>query len=357
MSKPLILVINPGSTSTKIALYQGNEEIWDESIDYDSARLQQYERAVDQLDMRRSDIEALLVKRKVDLSSLNAVVGRGGPFKPLESGTYRINETLIQDIQQGKVQAEHISNIGSLLADELARKAKAPAFFVDPVSVDEFIPLARYSGLPELERRSLVHALNVKATAHMAAAELGRPLSGLNLIVAHLGGGISICPLEGGRIVDVNNANEGGPFSPERAGSLPISSLAKLCFSGKYAYLEMKKMLVGKAGLTAYLGINDAREVVKRIEQGDEKAKEVFQAMAYQIAKEIGAMATVLSGKVDAILLTGGLAHQKILCGWIEERVKFIAPVRVYPGENELEALALGALRVLNGEENAKDYN
>ncbi|MBN2415752.1 butyrate kinase [bacterium] len=356
MNDYVILALNPGSTSTKIALYKNDTLVWDESIDYGSEELNRFERIVDQLEMRKRDIEAVLREHGTDVRSLAAVVGRGGPFKPLESGTYRVDEALLSDIRQGNVQADHISNIGAVLADSLASQAGITAFFVDPVSVDEFIPLARYSGMPGLERRSLVHALNVKATARRAADALGKPLQSLNLVVAHLGGGISVCPLLKGRIIDVNNANEGGPFSPERTGSLPVSSLVKLCYSGEFTYADMKKKITRQGGLTAYLGVNDGRRIVARIEEGDDEAREVFEAMAYQIAKEIGAMATVLSGEVDAIVMTGGLAHQRMLLDWIEARVSFIAPMLVFPGENELEALALGALRVLRGEEEPRNY-
>lgn len=351
-----ILVINPGSTSTKVALYEDEREAWSETIVYDKNQLDGYERVIEQYEMRRLDVEETQKKRNLDLKSLSAVVGRGGPFKSLKSGTYRVDENLLEDVKAGRVQAEHISNIGVMLADELARKAGVPAFFVDPVSVDEFESLARVSGIPELERVSLLHTLSVRATAHKAAKDLGREYSDLNFIVAHLGGGISICPIRKGRIVDVNNANEGGPFAPERAGGLPSSSLVKLCYSGKFSYSEMKKRLVGNGGLAAHLGTNDSREVEKRIAGGDEKARLIYEAMAYQIAKEIGAMATVLKGEIDAILLTGGMAKSDMLVEWITERVSFLAPVRVYAGENEMEALALGVLRVLRGEEEGKKY-
>ncbi|MCK5147696.1 butyrate kinase [bacterium] len=351
-----ILAINPGSTSTKVALYNNDQMQWNDSIDYSREELEGFDTVLDQLELRRRDIEKILIQRNTSVSSLDAVVGRGGPFKALTGGTYIVNDVIISDIVEGRVQAEHISNIGSLLASDFALKADAPAYFVDPVSVDEFGPLAHYSGLPELPRRSLVHALNVKATARKAADKIGKPLDELNMVVAHLGGGISICPLEKGRIVDVNNANDSGPFSPERAGSLPVTGLMKLCFSGRYTLAELKKKVVGNGGLVAYLGVNDGRKVREMIEAGDKKAKEVFEALAYQIAKEIGAMGTVLKGNIDAIVLTGGMAHNDMLMGWVSERISFLAPIFYYPGENELEALALGALRVLKGEEEPKTY-
>ena len=351
-----ILTINPGSTSTKVALYEDEACAWSESLKYDKEDLAGFENVVDQFEMRQNDIRKLLEDKGVDIKTLSAVVGRGGLFKPLESGTYCIDEAVLSDVKAGKVQDEHISNIGSLLTYEIAQEAGIPSFFVDPVSVDEFEDLARISGIPEIERKSLLHTLNVKATAHKAAKDLGKPLTEMNLIVAHLGGGISICPIKKGRIVDVNNANEGGPFSPERGGALPSSSLAKLCYSGQFSAAEMKKRIVGNGGLIAHLGTNDSIEIEQMIEKGDEKARLIYEAMGYQIAKEIGAMATVLKGEVDAVLITGGLAKSDILVDWIKERVSFLASVYLYPGENEMESLALGGLRVLRGEEEAKTY-
>jgi len=351
-----ILAINPGSTSTKLALFEDEKCLWTKSIHYQKNQLRQFRNVTDQLELRITDVQTILKEMAWDRTQCSAVVGRGGPFKRLDSGTYAVDEAVLHDIREGRVQAEHISNIGPLIAHKLAKESGLPAFFVGPVSVDEFKPLARISGLPDIERRSLLHALNIKATAHKAADALGKPLGKLNIIVAHLGGGISICAIETGRIIDVNNANEGGPFSPERTGALPVSSLVKLCYSGKFDYDEMKRRIVGEGGLSAWLGTNDSREVEEMIDNGNEKAQLVYEAMSYQIAKEIGAMATVLSGKVDQVLITGGLARSERLVDWISKRVAFIAPVAVYPGENELEALALGALRVLKGEEEAKTY-
>lgn len=351
-----ILAINPGSTSTKVALFENETVRWSEILSYTKDRLAQFDRVIDQLEIRRDDIRDLLSEKKVTPSDLSAVVGRGGPFKPLESGTYRIEESVVNDVKAGRVQADHISNIGVLLAYEIAKEAGIPSFFVDPVSVDEFEDVARISGLPDLERKSLLHALNVKATAHQAAADSGEHLSAMNFIVAHLGGGISVCPIRKGRIVDVNNANEEGPFSPERAGGLPSSSLVKLCYSGTYDYNGMKKRLVGGGGLVAHLGTSDLVEIEERIRNGDERAALIMEAMAYQIAKEIGAMATVLEGKIDAILLTGGMAYADRIIESIKKKVSFLAPVRVYPGENEMRSLTLGTLRVLKGEEVSKTY-
>jgi butyrate kinase len=296
-----------------------------------------------------------LKEEKIELESLAAVVGRGGLLKPMPSGTYKVTDVMIEDLKIG-VQGEHASNLGGILARGIADLQGIPSFIVDPVAVDEFPDIARVSGLPELPRKSLVHSLNIKAVGRRAAKDMGKTLADVNFIVAHLGGGISISPVEKGLIIDANNANDAGPFSPERAGSLPVGALIKLCYSGKYTQSEIKKMVVGKAGLVGYLGTNDARDVIKMIENGDEKAGLIFDAMTYQISKEIGAMATVLKGKVDAVILTGGIAYSNLLCEKIAKRVQFIAPVKVYPGEDEMLALAEGTQRVLDGEEQAKIY-
>ncbi|MBN1780662.1 butyrate kinase [bacterium] len=351
-----ILVINPGSTSTKIALFENESLIWQECIEYQSAVLARFRNSLEQLPLRQNDIGDLLKKKQVDISSIDAVAGRGGPFRPLESGTYRIDKRVLNDVKQGKVQADHISNIGVLLADHFARQADAPAFFVDPVCVDEFDAEARYSGLPELERRSLLHALNIKAVARQAASVVNKTLAQFNGIVAHLGGGISVCAIRNGRMVDVNNANEEGPFSPERSGSLPVSSLVRLCFSGRYGADQMKKKIVGQGGLTAYLGTNRLPDIWERIDRGDDQARQVLRAMTYQIAKEIGAMAAVLFGHADAVVLTGGLCHDDRLMSWIDDRVAFIGPVIRIPGEREMEALASGVLRVIRNEESCLEY-
>ncbi|MFA5032648.1 MAG: butyrate kinase [bacterium] len=349
-----LFVINPGSTSTVCSLFEDEKEVKREKLSHSQEELKQYKNSLEQLGFRFKIIEDLL--NKWDVKKIDAAVGRGGPFKPIVSGTYTVNETMLNDVKEGRVLAEHISNIGPLLASKVANKFNVPAFTVDPVSVDEFEPLARVAGIPEVTRVALQHTLNIKAMARKAASQLGKSLDAINLIVAHLGGGISICPLKSGKIIDANNANEGGPFSPERSGSLPVTQLVKLCFSGKYDEKWIKKRLVGNGGITAHLGTNSIEEVRDRIANGDEKAKFYIEAMAYQIAKEIGAMATVLKGKVDGIVLTGSAANYKLLVDLIKERTEFIAPALVLPGENEMLALAQGALRVLNVEETAKQY-
>ena len=348
-----ILAINPGSTSTKLAIYDGDSQFASETLRHDPSGLASA--VADQLDQRTD-----LIKQWLDASpvadKINAVVGRGGLLKPISSGTYAVNDAMIEDLHRG-VQGEHASNLGGLIAHKLAEPLGVPAYIVDPVAVDEFIPEARVSGIPEISRRSLSHALNIKAVAHRAARDLGQQLADINMIVVHLGGGISVAPLRGGRMVDVNNANEGGPFSPERTGGLPVGDVVKMAYSGRYTEKELLSVFTRKGGLLAYLGTNDGQEIASRIADGDEQADLVFRAMAYQVAKEVGAMAAVLCGKVRAVVLTGGLAHSELLTGWIKDRVRFVAPVLVFPGEDEMQALAEGALRVLTGAEKPQEYN
>lgn len=350
-----ILVINPGSTSTKIALYNEGQCISSTSLSHSAEEVKKYEKIYDQKDMRTFVILKWLMEQGLSAEKLSAVVGRGGLLRPMPGGTYAVTEAMLEDLQFG-FQGEHASNLGGIIAYEIASKAFIPAFIVDPVAVDEFEEVARISGLPELPRRSLVHALNIKAVTRRVCSKLDKSFENSSFVVAHLGGGISIAPVKNGRIIDVNNANEDGPFSPERAGGLPVGDVAKLAYSGKYTYKELKKKIVGEAGLTGYLGTNDGRVVDKLIKEGYGKAELVFMAMAYQIAKEIAAYSTVLMGKVDAVILTGGLAHNKRLMNWIKERVEFIAPVELVPGEDEMQALYEGAARVVMGEEKAKIY-
>lgn len=351
-----ILAINPGSTSTKIAIYDNEKEVFETTLRHSNEELEPYEKVSDQYDFREKVILKTLNENGINLTKLSAVVGRGGLFKPIKGGTYTVNEAMLEDIRTAK-RGEHASNLGGMIAYEIAKQLNIPAYIVDPVVVDELEPIARISGMPEIERISIFHALNQKAVAKRYAKDVNKPYNELNLIVAHLGGGISVGAHTNGRVVEVNNALDGeGPFSPERTGSLPVGDLAKLCFSGKYTYPEMKKKITGKGGLVAYLGTNDGRDVVKMIENGDEKAKLVFEAMAYQVAKDIGSCATVLKGKVDAIILTGGLAYGPMLTNWIKSRVEFISEVVVYPGEDEMSALAQGGLRILRKEEEPQIY-
>ena len=355
MARELVLVINPGSTSTKIAIYNGTTKLAQENLDHDTSILEKFEKITDQYDYRKDMILSWMNEKGYTPSTLRAVVGRGGLLRPMPSGAYKVTQPMIEDLIVG-IQGEHASNLGGMIADAIAKSEGIEAFIVDPVAVDEFEPLARISGMPEIKRKSLVHALNIRAIAHRVANEMGKKLDDVNFVVAHLGGGISVVPMKKGKMIDANNANEMGPFSPERAGGLPVGDIAKMSFSGQYTFTELKKMMRGKGGMTAYLGTNDGREVVKRIENGDAEAKLIFEAMSYQIAKEIGAMATVLEGKVDAVVLTGGVAYSKYLTDYVADHVGFIAPVIIKAGEDEMEALNLGVLRVLNGEETAKIY-
>lgn len=351
-----LLIINPGSTSTKIAIYDNEKPVFEEVLRHSAEELEPYPTIYSQYQFRKNVILETLNKRDINLRKLSAVVGRGGLLHPIPSGTYEVNDKMVEDLRIGLL-GQHASNLGGILAKEIASQLNIPAYIVDPVVVDEMDDVARISGMPEIERVSIFHALNQKAVARRAAKDLGKRYEETNLIITHLGGGISVGAHKKGRVVDVNNALDGeGPFSPERAGGLPVTGLLKLCFSGKYTQQEIRKKLVGKGGLVAYLNTNDAREVERMIEQGDKKAELIYQAMAYQVAKEIGSCAAALSGEVDAIVLTGGIAYSKMLTGWIKERVDFISQVLVYPGEDEMKALAEGGLRVLRGEEQAKEY-
>lgn len=355
MSRQCVLVINPGSTSTKVAVFKNTENVLQENLSHDSKELEKYEKITDQFDYRKNIILDWLKSEGYETSQLKAVVGRGGLLKPMPSGTYKVTDVMIEDLNIG-VQGEHASNLGGSIAKSIADIEGIQSYIVDPVAVDEFEDVARISGMPDIKRRSLLHALNIKAVTHNIAKEMNRKVDELNLIVAHLGGGISVVPLKKGKMIDANNANEMGPFSPERTGGLPVGDIAKMCFLGKYTYPEMKKKMRGKGGLVAYLGTNDAREVVKMIENGDEKAKLIYEAMGYQIAKEIGAAGAVLAGDIDAIVLTGGIAYSKMLTDYIEDMVGFMAPVKLQPGEDEMRALNEGVLRILSGEEEAKIY-
>lgn len=351
-----LLIINPGSTSTKIAIFDNEKPILETTLSHSNEELAPFKTVTDQFEFRKNTILEVLNSNGINITKLNAVVGRGGLVRPIESGTYKVNEAMLNDLKVG-VMGQHASNLGGLIAYEIAHQLNIPSFIIDPVVVDEMEDIARISGMPEIERISIWHALNQKAVARRAAKDLGKPYEKLNLIIAHLGGGISVGAHKNGRVIDVNNALNGeGPFSPERTGTLPVGGLVKLCYSGEYTIAEMNKKICGKGGLVAHLGTNDGRDVEKMIAAGNKKAELIFEAMAYQVAKEIGAIATVLEGKVDAICLTGGLAYGSRLVNWIKERVEFIAPVKVYPGEDELIALAEGGLRVLRGEEQAKEY-
>jgi len=351
-----ILAINPGSTSTKIAVFNDETMRYKTTIRHDTNTINTFEHIIDQYAFRKEAVLSSLEKAKVDPKDLDAVVGRGGMLKPIESGTYAVNDAMISDMKQAK-RGEHASNLGCVIAKEIADEIGVPSFIVDPVAVDEMDDMARYTGMPEIKRQSLFHALNQKAIARKAAIDLNKDYTDLNLIVAHLGGGISVGAHHKGRVIDVNNALDGdGPMSPERSGGVPIGPLYKMAFSGDYTLEDIKRKNYGKGGLVAYLGTNDGEEIQSRIENGDTEAEFIFKVMCYQIAKEIGSVATVLKGQVDAIILTGGLAYDDLLVREVKTRTSFIAPIKVYAGEDEMESLALGALRVLRNEETAKTY-
>ncbi len=351
-----ILAINPGSTSTKLSYFEEEDELFAQNLHHSADELAPFVRIVDQLPLRLAAIESFLSRNQLALEKIDAFVGRGGLLAPLPGGTYLVNDKMIQDLHAG-VQGEHASNLGGIIAAELAGRGQKQAFIVDPVVVDELQPVARLSGHPQLARVSIFHALNQKMVARLASARQGKPYTDLNLIVVHLGGGISVAAHKLGRVIDVNNALDGdGPFSPERSGSLPAGALVKLCFSGNYTYDQIKKMIVGKGGMIAYLGSNNMQEIVQRKQAGDTFAGLVYEAMAYQVAKEIGAMSAVLSGRVDAVVMTGGIAHDKEFTDLIAERISFIAPIHLIPGEEEMAALCQGALRVLRQEEPASIY-
>ena len=350
------LIINPGSTSTKIGVFEDETLLFEETLRHSTEEIAQFANIVDQKDFRKKIITDLLESKNFDIKSLNVVVGRGGMLKPIPGGTYAVSEELLADLKAG-VQGQHASNLGGILAKEIGDSIGVPSYIVDPVVVDELMPIARYSGVPELPRVSIFHALNQKAVAKRYAKEIGKAYEYLRLIVVHMGGGVSVGAHENGRVIDVFNALDGdGAFSPERAGGVPNGALIKMCFSGKYTEKEVYGKMVGKGGFNAYLGTNDMREVTKQADGGDEKAIEAKQAFLLQVAKDIGSMACVLNGKVDQIIVTGGIAYGADVVAALKERAEWIAPFTVYPGEDELLALAQGALRVLNGEEEAKAY-
>jgi butyrate kinase len=351
-----ILVINPGSTSTKLSLFKNEKMLFTESIAHSSDLLKSFNCIIEQYEFREKVIYEFLEKKEINLNDIDAVVGRGGLLRPLPSGTYRINQKMINQLRKG-LFGEHASNLGAILAYQISKHKCIPAYIVDPVVVDEMEDIARISGILLLPRKSIFHALNQKAVARKAASDLGKNYQNVNFIVVHMGGGISVGIHQKGRVVDVNNALNGeGPFSPERSGSVPVGDLVQLCFSGKYSQDEIMAMIKGEGGLVAYLNTNDIEQVIKRIRAGDKKAKLILEAMAYQISKQIGEGATALKGNVDAIILTGGISHSNYVVEMIKDRVSFIALVMVYPGEEEMLSLCQGALRVLKGEEKERIY-
>ncbi|SHE53852.1 butyrate kinase [Marinitoga hydrogenitolerans DSM 16785] len=352
-----ILVINPGSTSTKLAIYDDEKLVSKDTVRHSSEELAPFKRMAEQYEFRKDVIKKFLEKSGYPLSTFSAIVGRGGLLRPIPGGVYKINELMKEELREGKY-GEHASNLGALIAHELASEYNIPSFIADPVVVDEMEDIARFSGHPDFERKSIFHALNQKAVARLIAEKMNKKYNEVNLIVVHMGGGISIGAHKKGKVVDVNNALDGdGPFTPERSGTLPMTQIIDLVYSNKITFDEMKKRIKGKGGLVAYLDTNDALEVQKRVESGDEYATLIYKAMALQISKWIGKMATALNFEVDGIILTGGLAYDKNnMIKWLTEHTQFIAPIYIVPGGDEEKALAEAALRVLRGEETPKNY-
>jgi butyrate kinase len=355
--KNLILAINPGSTSTKIAVYNGTEQLFLKNLKHSAEELAPFAKIADQYEFRKEIILKEVSDADFNLKEFKVIIGRGGLIKPVSSGVLEINEMMLEDLRQGR-EGQHASNLGGLIAYDIAQGIPgAKAVIADPVVVDELCDFARISGHPLMPRKSVFHALNQKAIARRYAKEVNKKYEELNLIGVHLGGGISVAAHQNGKVIDVNQALDGdGPFSPERSGTLPVNELIKICFSGKYTEQEIKKMVVGAGGYVAYLGTNDAYQVECKAIEGDKKFEFIQEAMAYQISKEVGAMSTVLKGKVDAIFLTGGIAYSKPFVELLKERIEFIAPVHVYPGEDEMGALALNALMLIKGEAKSIKY-
>jgi len=354
----LLLVINPGSTSTKVALFNNDKLIQEQSLKHDADQLKPYKTVIDQKDMRKAMVINFLTEHRYTLENIDVFVGRGGMLKPLKnSGTYLVTKQMVNDLSIG-LHGYHASNLGAIIAYELAESLNRPSYIVNPVSIDEMEDIARVSGLNGIQRTSIFHALNHKAIGKRHAKAIGKDYDDLNLIIAHLGGGISVAFHKKGRVVDVNNALGGdGPFSPERAGTTPTYPLVELCYSGQFTMEEVKKKLAGQGGLISYIGTANGLEIKRRIEAGDKEAEFYMQAMAYQVAKQIGAMVYITGGKVDGILLTGGLAYNSWFVDQIKAYMGPTYPVTLYPGEDEMRALAEGTLRVLNKQEKLQVYN
>ncbi len=356
MSKEVVLVINPGSTSTKVAIYDREGSLYDENVRHEPEELAKFDKVTEQFELRLKAIRECFKNQNVDQYNIVAIAGRGAPLKPLVGGTYNVDQALLEDLRECKY-SNHASNLGAIISSELAEEYGVKAYITDPITTDEFIPESRISGVPQIVRKCRSHALNIKANARRIASELGKPLEELNFVVCHMGGGISVCALRGGRIIDVNDALLGmGPFSPDRAGALPIGGVVQMCFLGEYTQKEIENLFSKKSGLLAYLGTSDLPKVIEMIKGGDEQAELIFNAMAMQIAKEIGAMSAVLKGKLDGIILTGGMANSRKLLDKIEEHVGNHGRVFECPGELEMKALAEGAFRVIDNKEQVLEY-
>lgn len=351
-----ILAINPGSTSTKIGVFEDTVLTFEKTLRHSAEEISKFKNVPDQFEFRMKLILEALEEAKVKKEELDAVVGRGGLLKPIKSGTYAINQEMIDTVNNG-IYGYHAANLACVIAKKIADEVGIPSFIVDPAVIDEMEPIAKITGIPEIERKCRWHALNQRAIGRKAALDMGKKYEDCNFVILHMGGGIAVAAHKKGVAVDVTNALDGeGPFTPERSGGIPTGDLMRMCLSGKYTAEEIGKKINGKGGLSAYLGTNNIIEIEQRIKDGDEYAKLIHSAMVYQICKEIGAYSTVLKGDIDAILITGGIAYSELIVNMIKESVGFIAPIKVYPGEDELEALASGALRVLNGEEKARIY-
>ncbi|MDD4820470.1 MAG: butyrate kinase [Flavobacteriales bacterium] len=356
MKQYISLIINPGSTSTKIGVYRDSEQLFEKTIRHTAEQLAPFSDILEQESFRKDAIISSLKEENFDINTLDFIMARGGVLSPMPSGVYTVNKTMLEDLRTSATR--HASNLAAIIAHSLSGQLKnIPAFIADPVVVDELEPVARISGNVHFQRKSFFHALNQKATAKKYAKDINKPYEELNLIVAHMGGGVTVGAHRAGRVIDVNQGIDGeGPFSPERSGTLPVGDLVRMCFSGKYSKADILSMINGRGGVSSYLGVSDMREVVKMSESGNEQAKLILEAMAYQIAKEIGAMYTVFCGKVDAILLTGGIAYNTTVMELLRPRIEYLAPVVMYPGEDELGALANAGLSVLKGETKAHEY-
>lgn len=350
-----ILSINPGSTSTRVALYRNKSLIFSKNVVHTDEELFGFHQYIDELEFRTNVVQGIIKENAVDLSKLNAVVGRGGLIPNIHAGGYLVDESLKQLILSGNL-SPHASNLGALLADKIAAPLKIPAYIYDAVTSNEFTEIAMITGIPDIRRQSMCHVLNMKAMGRKVAEKYGTRYEDLNLIIAHLGGGISIGAHKHGKIVDAIG-DDSGPFSPERAGSLPLLYVIDMCYSGNYTKQQMQKKIRGLGGIKAHLGTHDCRLVEKMIADGNKQAKLIYESEAYQIAKGIGQMAPVLRGKVDYIVLTGGMAYSQMMTNMIKEQIDFIAPIEIFPGENEMEALTFGCLRILKGEEQASIWN
>lgn len=355
MQRDKVLIINPGSTSTKVAIFKAEENIFTKTLSHNIEVIRAFDSIVSQFDFRKDAVLSWLDEIGVKTSELAAVVARGGMIRSIPSGIYAVSDFMQEDLRIG-FQGEHASNLGGLIARSIADPEGIDAYIVDPVSVDEFLDIARVSGHPAIKRSALVHALNIRAVAHKVADDLGMLITELNMVVVHLGGGISVVPIQKGRMIDNTRVDSEGPFSPDRSGGNPVGDVAAMCFSGKYTEKEMIEKTRGNGGLVSHLGTSDVREVEKRIREGDKKAKLVLEAMCYQIGKQIGAVATCLKGDVDVIVLTGGVAYSEFVTSYIKDMVSFIAPVKIEAGENELVALNNGYLRMMSGEDSLKVY-